>query len=88
MVDWWSETEEAILEHLTRGGRVSPGDIARRLRISESEATMFVCMLAREGKARICLVEAAGGSASPFPLPEGERESREVVPVEVGSGWA
>lgn len=53
MVDWWSETEHAIVECLGNGGPMSPEDLARRVGISEGETTAFLCMLAREKKIMI-----------------------------------
>jgi len=101
MVDWWSETEHDIVECLHRDGAMSPAELGRRVGVSETEAAMFLCMLAREGKVRIRLVESVAESEgpSPCPLPRGERNSRERVvsgqrnskelhPLEVGSGWA
>jgi hypothetical protein len=66
MVDWWSETEHAIVECLGSAGPMSPEGLAQSLGISEGEATAFLCMLAREKKIVIHLVglkdEAAGRS--------------------------
>ena len=56
MVDWWSETENAILESLGSAGPMSPEALARRIGISEGETTAFLCMLAREKKISIQLV--------------------------------
>ena len=56
MVDWWSETERAMVECLENDGPMSPEDLAHRVDISESEATAFLCMLAREKKISIRLV--------------------------------
>ena len=56
MVDWWSDTEQAILESLGSTGAMSPGDLGRRLGISERETVAFLCMLAREKKVSIRLV--------------------------------
>jgi len=56
MVDWWSETEDAIVECLGSGGAMSPGELGRRVGISEGEAIAFLCMLVRERKVSICLV--------------------------------
>ena len=80
MVDWWSETEHDIVECLRRDGAVSPAELGRRVGVSETEAAMFLCMLAREGKVRIRLVESVSQSEgpSPCPLPRGERDSREA----------
>lgn len=73
MVDWWSETEHAIVECLGNAGAMSPGDLARRVGLSDGETTAFLCMLAREGKVSIRLVglqdgpvsRMAGGTAHP-----------------------
>ncbi len=59
MDDWWAEVDGAILESLAIHGAMSPGDLARRLGISEGEATAFLAMLVREGKVRMCMVELA-----------------------------
>jgi hypothetical protein len=59
MVDWWAETEHAILQCLRETGPLSPADLARRLGLSAGEATAFVCMLSRDGKVDIRLVEAS-----------------------------
>lgn len=57
MIDWWAETDNAVLECLRKAGPMNPGDLAHRIGISEGEATAFLCMLAAEGKVRIRLVE-------------------------------
>lgn len=61
MIDWWVETDTAILECLQRGGPMSPVELAHRVGISEGEARAFLLMLAREGRVRIRLVEAGEG---------------------------
>lgn len=58
MESWWTETDGKILQQLEMTGAMAPHEIARGLGISEGEATAFLCMLAREGKVRIRLVEA------------------------------
>jgi hypothetical protein len=65
MVDWWSETEHAMVECLASDGPMSPEDLAQRVGISEGEVTLFLCMLAREKKISICLVSSRDASASP-----------------------
>jgi hypothetical protein len=91
MVDWWSVTEHDIVECLHRDGALSPAELGDRVGLSETEATVFLCMLAREGKIRIRLVESvdeARSRPSPCPLPRGEGDSRELaVPVGAGSEW-
>ena len=56
MVDWSSETEHDIVECLRRDGMLSPAELGQRVGVSETEATMFLCMLAREKKVLIHLV--------------------------------
>ena len=56
MVDWWSETEHAIVKCLGSGGPMSPKELAQRVGMSEGETTVFLCMLAREKKLLIRLV--------------------------------
>ena len=56
MVDWWSETEHAIVQCLASGGAMGPGELGRRIGISEGEAIAFLCMLVRERKVSIRLV--------------------------------
>src|SRR5712692_826283 len=90
MVDWWSEIEHDIVECLRGDGALSPAELGHQVGISEGEATMFLCMLAREGKVRIRLAESAGENQdpSPCPLPRGERDSQgHAVPVGAGSEW-
>ena len=53
----WSEIDGEVLSVLERRGESSPETIARELGISVGEVTAFICMLAREGKLRIQLVE-------------------------------
>ena len=64
MIDWWSETEHAIVECLRSEGPMSPADLAHRIGISEGEATAFLCMLAREKKLFIRLVALNDEAAS------------------------
>jgi hypothetical protein len=64
MVDWWSDTEHAIVECLASGGPMSPENLAKRVGISESETTAFLCMLAREKKVLIRLVDLKDAPAT------------------------
>ena len=63
MENWWTEIDGGILPHLEICGVMAPREIARDLGISEGEPTAFLCMLAREGKVRIRLLEAAGAES-------------------------
>jgi hypothetical protein len=67
MIDWWSETEHAIVKCLGSDGPMSPEDLARRVGISEGETTAFLCMLAREKKIMIRLVGLMDEPASRPP---------------------
>ncbi|HEY7520963.1 MAG TPA: helix-turn-helix domain-containing protein [Methylomirabilota bacterium] len=54
--DFWGDLNREILGCLARGP-VSPGEIGRRLGISEGAAASCLSLLAAEGRVRICLVE-------------------------------
>ena len=54
--DFWADLNRDILRCLATGP-VSPGEIGRRLGISEAAAASCLSMLAAEGRVRICLVE-------------------------------
>jgi len=56
--EWWSELDDAVLACLREPGGMSPGEIGRRLSISEAAAVSVLGMLAREGRVRIARVEA------------------------------
>jgi hypothetical protein len=56
----WREIDDEILGCLSLNGAMAPDEVARELGMSEGEATAFLCILAREGKLRIRLVEAVG----------------------------
>jgi hypothetical protein len=64
MIDWWSETEQAVVECLAGAGPMSPEDLAHRVGMSAGEAISFLCMLAREKKVVIQLVGVAGSTPS------------------------
>ncbi len=84
MVDWWSETEHDIVECLRRDGALSPAELGRRVGVSETEAAMFLCMLAREGKIRIRLVESVDEPQSrPLPIQPSPRRSRRASRLEL-----
>ena len=54
--DFWADLNRDILACLAKGP-ISPGEIGRRLGISEGAATSCLSLLASEGRVRICLVE-------------------------------
>lgn len=54
--NWWVEIDEAVLACLAEGGSMTPAEIAQRLALPEETVVSLVGMLAREGRARICLV--------------------------------
>src|SRR5262249_44491155 len=63
MIDWWSDTEHAVIDALDSAGPMSPQDLAQRVGISEGEAIAYLCMRAKEKKVAIQLV----GLTSPLP---------------------
>ncbi|HTY80151.1 MAG TPA: hypothetical protein VMI34_20155 [Candidatus Bathyarchaeia archaeon] len=86
MIDWWSETEHAVIESLAVAGPMSPQDLSRRLHLSESEVVAFLCMLAREKKVSLQLVglmEAPATRPSRGARVRGEASAR-VEPVYAG----
>ena len=54
--DFWAELNREILNCLVMGP-ISPGEIGRRLGMSEGAAASCLSLLAAEGRVRICLVE-------------------------------
>lgn len=64
MIDWWSETEHAVVECLASSGPMSPQELAQRTGLSEGEAVAFLCMLVREKKVAIQLVGLAAAPPS------------------------
>lgn len=60
--DFWAELNREILNCLAMGP-LSPGEIGRRLGISEGAATSCLSLLAAEGRVRICLVEKGTAAA-------------------------
>ncbi len=55
--EWWGELDDAVIACLQAHGAMAPEDLGRRLGLSEPAAASLLCMLALEGKVRICLVE-------------------------------
>jgi hypothetical protein len=60
--DFWGDLNREILNCLALGP-ISPGEIGRRLGISEGAAASCLSLLASEGRVRICLVEKAPSAA-------------------------
>jgi len=57
MIDWWSETDQAILQCLGTMGPMSPEELSRRVGLSAGELTVFLAMLVRERRVRIRSVD-------------------------------
>ena len=56
----WAEIDSVVLEVLaTAGGRLTPGQIAAKVGMSEDAVRSIVSMLAEQGKVRIAAVELA-----------------------------
>jgi hypothetical protein len=60
--DYWADLNRDILDCLAMGP-ISPGEIGRRLGISEGAAASCLSLLAAEGRVRICLVEKGSSAA-------------------------
>jgi predicted transcriptional regulator len=60
--DYWADLNRDILNCLAMGP-ISPGEIGRRLGISEGAAASCLSLLAAEGRVRICLVEKGSSAA-------------------------
>lgn len=58
-MDLWDGLDAEILACLDAGMPLTPGEIGRRLGLSEAATASCLSMLATEGKVRICLVERA-----------------------------
>jgi DNA-binding Lrp family transcriptional regulator len=74
MIDWWSETDGAIVECLRATGPMSPEELARRIGLSVGEISAFLAMLVREDRVRIRTVELT---------PEEERRRDRHMPVSI-----
>jgi hypothetical protein len=55
MIELWADIDQAVLACVSEG-TAGPGDIGRRLGMSEAAATSILMMLAVEGKVRVCRV--------------------------------
>jgi len=87
MIDWWSDTEHAVIDALASAGPMSPQDLAQRVGISEGEVIAYLCMLAKEKKVAIQLV----GLTLPSPIRTGRwagrhREKAPVLPEPAYAG--
>jgi hypothetical protein len=79
MIDWWSETEHAVVDALASAGPMSPQDLAQRVGISEGEAIAYLCMLAKEKNPAIQLVGLVSPSASRGGRGEGRHRAKALV---------
>jgi hypothetical protein len=57
MEEWWTQMDDDVLGSLALHGAMSPGDLGRRLGLSEGATASLLTMLVQNGKVRICLVE-------------------------------
>lgn len=60
---WWDDLDDAVLACLAAKGAMAPHDLGHHLGLSESATSSLVCLLALEGRVRICLVEPATSRA-------------------------
>jgi hypothetical protein len=56
---WWGDLDTAVMACLEAKGAMAPHEVGRHVGLSESAAASLLCLLAMEGKVRICLVEHA-----------------------------
>jgi hypothetical protein len=73
--DWWAETDNAILECLRERGAMSPVELAHQLGLLPGESATLVCLLAAQGKVKVCLVELDEAGPS-FSLSARARRAR------------
>ena len=57
MIDWWSETDDAIVECLRALGPTTPEELARRIGLSVGDVSAFLAMLVRDDRVRIRSVD-------------------------------
>ena len=57
MIDWWTETDDAIVECLRVLGPTSPEELARRIGLSVGDVSAFLAMLVRDDRVRIRSVD-------------------------------
>jgi hypothetical protein len=61
---WWEDLDAAVIACLEAKGALPPHEVGRHVGLSESAAASLLCLLALEGKVRICLVEHAVARAA------------------------
>jgi DNA-binding Lrp family transcriptional regulator len=64
MIDWWSETDDAIVECLRALGPTSPEELSRRIGLSVGDVSAFLAMLVRDGRVRIRSVDLTSEETS------------------------
>ena len=68
MIDWWTETDDAIVECLRVLGPTSPEELARRVGLSVGDVSAFLAMLVREDRVRIRSVDLTAEETSRLSL--------------------
>ncbi len=63
MDHWWDDVDGAVLGCLAERGSMSPGELCGHLGMSERAVVSLLCLLASEGRIRICLVEHVDATA-------------------------
>ena len=61
---WWEDLDAAVIACLAAKGALAPHEVGRHVGLSEPAAASLLCLLALEGKVRICLVEPAVARAA------------------------
>ncbi len=60
MPELWGDMDQEILGCLERGEPIAVEEIAAKLGMSEDAAASLLCLLAQQGKVRICIVATPG----------------------------
>ncbi len=55
---WWTGIDDAVMTCVAGGRAVTPAEIGARVGLSPEAVTSLICLLAQEGRVRICLVTA------------------------------
>jgi hypothetical protein len=54
---WWDDLDAAVVACLEGRGAMAPHEVGRHVGLSASAVASILCLLALEGRVRICLVE-------------------------------
>lgn len=61
---WWTDVDDEVMACLRDRATATPGEIGERVNLSPEAVTSVLCLLAQEGKVRICVVAANGAAVA------------------------